>query len=1162
MAKVVGSVDRQIDALRKEISVLTPWKGCNVSLMNRVLDVAAKWKSFVDSRQSSVQKQQSLNPSNSLASLVPLDDSERDATSSGHSFSDRLTKQEGQLAGFISHLQMLISYIGLRLSHEDVKRLQPLIAQYLLQSPVSFAPLASRHHSSTAAAVLSRSLRQRGGKAYIEFLCHHHLHPQSCEEWDSLCELYAPPSRSSVAYLPLMMPSAPALIPKDGCHNRTAAILSRLLSAEEAVSLVLWSARFHPKKHISSSSIALALRKQLQVGASRSNRLSSSFSDEGDHELQYWRLLIPLWENSLEAEKRDSAIARECGVLQTSYDEMRVEGSSIFRTPRASREDGEAGSSANASGASRGFNEMLTTGRWQPVLLSLFQLLGHKLKSPSVASSGCWEGEWPLHALFTETLAFMNNKEHWSSVMMDVKRVQLITDRRVHAPSKSYMRSSVTDIERELLAHPPTKGLTMPRRTAGQSPASGSGGSAVSREVRQLRQRLWALHLMPPHVAKSLIEFDSTGSPFLWRSEPRELLPSLLISLYALCAAVAVQNRRAQTGENFMDWKQLLQASRAAVQPLLFTKSLPNYAALTDYSVALFTRLASTLNSFLCVSSADVETVHEVVMECVEQFFKPPSPSSYGLVPSLLKETGTAASVWEALRSEWKEDSSIVGQLHSVEQIKESRVPATLWEALTTRVACLRNYHFSMFVEALSSTAALEELLSEMAKESAQYGIPVLCPESASAVLTSVLLQAAGDGSPATLNQILALLKRYSCSSIVFAFPSSKPYAVASYLRGIFSPKYLRFLTLSSPAAENHGEGSVESIGPAQLKESEVLCRWESPAALLVGRSIRLCGMYPITTADRFFNVHQVARDGRQTLVASFRPPPLSIRFCAVDVHRAVEYFVEKRRNDLRLQPQPFIVAAELLHGLVAINKPAGFNCTLHAQHPSLLSFLSESQPWCGRCEFHVPALHQHGLVNRIDVGTSGLVLATRSPSSLCRAYKASVERRIIKTYQAFVGAVTTSHRQAEGIWYLPARGSIAGTVHANGGDALLSSGFDIANRKKLPVSLLDRRLGVTRFTVLEWFPRHHVYHVEVELVSGRRHQIRQHFASVGYPLLGDVRYGGNGKQASFGMTRPALHASRVDILGDDVAESPVRVECPLPKDMQTALSGLRRSHL
>jgi 23S rRNA pseudouridine1911/1915/1917 synthase len=81
---------------------------------------------------------------------------------------------------------------------------------------------------------------------------------------------------------------------------------------------------------------------------------------------------------------------------------------------------------------------------------------------------------------------------------------------------------------------------------------------------------------------------------------------------------------------------------------------------------------------------------------------------------------------------------------------------------------------------------------------------------------------------------------------------------------------------------------------------------------------------------------------------------------------------------------------------------------------------------------------------------------------------------------------------------------------------------------------------------------------VELELKTGRTHQIRVHLRAIGHPILGDGRYGGGGDDARrLRLDRPFLHSWRLALRHPMTGEE-VAVEEPLPADLANALEAAR----
>lgn len=142
-------------------------------------------------------------------------------------------------------------------------------------------------------------------------------------------------------------------------------------------------------------------------------------------------------------------------------------------------------------------------------------------------------------------------------------------------------------------------------------------------------------------------------------------------------------------------------------------------------------------------------------------------------------------------------------------------------------------------------------------------------------------------------------------------------------------------------------------------------------------------------------------------------------------------------------------------------------------------------------------------LVNRIDRNTGGLVIAAKNAEAL-RILNAKVRNREVeKRYLCVVCGVPE-----------PKEALLTGYLTKNE-----SQNRVYIDKKPFP----DSRTIRTRYRVLE--ERHGFALCEVELLTGRTHQIRAHMASIGHPLAGDGKYGSNAVNRRIGFPYQALHA-------------------------------------
>lgn len=181
-------------------------------------------------------------------------------------------------------------------------------------------------------------------------------------------------------------------------------------------------------------------------------------------------------------------------------------------------------------------------------------------------------------------------------------------------------------------------------------------------------------------------------------------------------------------------------------------------------------------------------------------------------------------------------------------------------------------------------------------------------------------------------------------------------------------------------------------------------------------------------------------------------------------------------------------------------------------------------------------AAERQGIVHRLDVGTSGLMVVAKSEhaySALKRAFK---ERTVDKVYHA----VVQGHPE-------PTTGTVDAPI-----------GRHPSADYKFAVTA-DGKPSVTHYEVLEMVPAASL--VEVHLETGRTHQIRVHMAALRHPCVGDITYGADPVLARrLGLTRQWLHAVRLGFEHPGTGEW-LEVQSTYPEDLAQAWETLRGAH-
>jgi 23S rRNA pseudouridine1911/1915/1917 synthase len=179
------------------------------------------------------------------------------------------------------------------------------------------------------------------------------------------------------------------------------------------------------------------------------------------------------------------------------------------------------------------------------------------------------------------------------------------------------------------------------------------------------------------------------------------------------------------------------------------------------------------------------------------------------------------------------------------------------------------------------------------------------------------------------------------------------------------------------------------------------------------------------------------------------------------------------------------------------------------------------------------------GIVHRLDKDTSGCLVVAKTEPALRGLQAGFKARSVEKRYRALV------HGN-------PPEGETIDTLF----------GRHPVDRKRFSSKVRTGRRAVTSFRVLERAAS--VALLEVELHTGRTHQIRAHFADAGWPLLGDPLYGGVRREARLAGDAPARLAARAlgrqalhaAVLAFDHPITSARIVCeaPLPEDLRVAL--------
>lgn len=215
---------------------------------------------------------------------------------------------------------------------------------------------------------------------------------------------------------------------------------------------------------------------------------------------------------------------------------------------------------------------------------------------------------------------------------------------------------------------------------------------------------------------------------------------------------------------------------------------------------------------------------------------------------------------------------------------------------------------------------------------------------------------------------------------------------------------------------------------------------------------------------------------------------------------------------------------------LIVVNKPKGLVVHPAPGHADG-TLVNALMYHCGDSLSGVGGELRPGIVHRIDMETSGLLIAAKNDFAHRHLSDQLKDRSLSRVYETIV------------------RGNIkdeSGTIDA-------PIGRHPTDRKRMAVTPRNSRNAVTHYEVIARYDGY--THLRCKLETGRTHQIRVHLAHIGHPVLGDMVYGM--KKPELGLDSQCLHARRIKFIHPRTGER-VELESRLPEYFTAVLEKLK----
>lgn len=265
------------------------------------------------------------------------------------------------------------------------------------------------------------------------------------------------------------------------------------------------------------------------------------------------------------------------------------------------------------------------------------------------------------------------------------------------------------------------------------------------------------------------------------------------------------------------------------------------------------------------------------------------------------------------------------------------------------------------------------------------------------------------------------------------------------------------------------------------------------------------------TSAQRLIEEENILVNGKKQKVA--------YKIAEGDVISVKE--VEAKTIELKAQDIPVEIIYED-NDIIVVNKPKGMVVHPANGNPDG-TLVNAIMAICKDSLSGIGGEIRPGIVHRLDKDTSGLLIVAKNDKAHVNMSEQIKNHEVKKTYIALV----------------------RGVVKENEATINMPIGRSTSDRKKMAVNKNGKN-AVTNIKVLKRYDKYTLLEVNIE--TGRTHQIRVHLSHIGYPVIGDYIYS-NGKN-EFGVVGQCLHAKSLEFK-HPITNKEMKLEAPLPEYFQ-----------